>query len=196
MKQKQSALEKEVQEVSNDLTCVKDDNALVQDLLSQAASGIQSCSAKSEEIEAALGEVQSAFENHDANFDAIEASLREIKDDINSSIDAMQPLCDARNVVTPECLAGLFSLLAHTASEELARTTNQAGFMRHLAAIVERHEVGFASMDEILEALVFISDNVVTIAGRVGLEQEKFRLRVFEESGLRGVIEKAVAERS
>jgi hypothetical protein len=44
--------------------------------------------------------------------------------------------------------------------------------------LVQRHEVGFASVSELVQAIVFNSQNIVTLAEAVGLDKDAFALRL------------------
>ena len=192
LQQKHTTVARDIRAISDEIGPIKDDNVNIQSLLNDAADGIQALSVRVDEVSSDTRELRDVINSRDANMDAIEAAMHAIDEDMRCCVDAVVPYAG-----TPfDHLADALKFLASHSVENRSDSQAQAETIVRIASIVDRHEVGFASMGEILEALKFHTENITCIADRVGLEKERFQLKVFEESDLRSVIDDAARRSS
>eukprot|EP00758_Cryptobia_borreli_P006638 Tbor_TRINITY_DN5186_c0_g1::TRINITY_DN5186_c0_g1_i1::g.25870::m.25870 len=132
---------------------------------------------------------------------AVEESLNVINMEIGDSLQVAKEFHqnyyfekgDAQR--DPDTLGAVIQMiLAHYSAirsdfEEESKTISSS--VMEITRIVDRHEVGFASMNELVEAIEFNASNIVTLADAVGLDKEGYRLQVFNDSELQGVISEA-----
>eukprot|EP00388_Colpodella_angusta_P046673 GDKK01070203.1.p1 GENE.GDKK01070203.1~~GDKK01070203.1.p1 ORF type:complete len:195 (+),score=29.30 GDKK01070203.1:37-585(+) len=69
-----------------------------------------------------------------------------------------------------------------------------SGPLMELTKIVDRHEVGFSTISELVQAIRFNNKGILTVAGTVGIDKEGLRLRTFDDADLMDAVSEAVAD--